>query len=368
MSQTRAPRSATAPLPARPRTWRRSLGALGGVLVLTAGAVSACSSGGGSLEKSSLNVGYVEGIGASAVSLGVSQNDFSNVGLTVNLKPFASDQAEETALKSGAIDIALGDYTEFLDTSTSPVANSVQVIGEGYDAGDDSIGLVAAAGSPLADEELTGGNKSGVSYAIAQGTTSVAVPTADSPEFVALANWLIDEQNPLGLGLDSIKSVQSAATTSAAAAQTMVDQVVSGSADTAVIQEPFLTEELESGKVTEIADLDTGNADDMPIDGYFALANTVTDDPNTIAAFQDGLSSAQALGQSRVQIESALVQSGISHQVASTTAIGNFPAGIVAANVSNVLTLMDSAQIETSNLSSSALTGGTASNDAPSGS
>jgi NitT/TauT family transport system substrate-binding protein len=365
MSQTRAPRSATLPLP-RPNTRRRGLVALGGVLVLAAGAVSACSSGNGSLEKSTLNVGYVEGIGASAVSLGVSKNDFSSVGLTVNLKPFPSDPAEETALKSGAIDIALGDYTEFLDTSASPVANSVQVIGEGYDAGDNTIGLVAASGSPLADQALTG-DKTGVSYNIAQGYTSVAVPTSDSPEFVALANWLIDEQNPLGLGLDSIKSVQSQSTTGSDAAQAMVDQVVSGSANTAVLQEPFLTEELESGKVTEIADLDTGNANDMPIDGYFALANTVTSDPNTIAAFQDGLANSQALGESRVQIESALAQSGVTRQVAATTEIGNFPAGIVAANVSNILTLMGSAQIETSNLSSSALTGGTAANLSPNG-
>lgn len=365
MSQTRAPRSATIPLPPRPRAWRR-ISALGGVLVLAAGAVSACSSGNGSLEKSNLNVGYVEGIGASAVSLGVQQGDFSSVGLTVALKPFASDQAEEQALQSGAIDIALGDYTEFLDTSTSKVANSVQVIGEGYDAGDNTIGLVAATGSPLADQDLTG-DKTGVSYNIAAGNTSVAVPTGDSPEFVALANWLIDEQNPLGLGLDSIKTVQSASTTSSDAAQAMVNQVVSGSSDTAVLDEPYLTEALESGKVTEIANLDTGNANDMPIDGYFTLANTVTNDPNTIAAFQDGLSTAQALGQSRVQIEAALYASGVTHQVAATTEIGNFPAGIVAANVSNILTLMGSAQVQTSNLSSSALTGGTAANLTPNG-
>jgi NitT/TauT family transport system substrate-binding protein len=341
---------------------RRSIGALGAVAVL-ASAVTACSSGSGSLEKSNLNVGYVQGIGASAVSLGVSLNDFSAVGLNVTLKPFASDQAEEAALKSGAIDVALGDYTEFLDTSNSPVANSVQVIGEGYDAGANTIGLVAATGSSLASEQLTG-DRSGVSYDIAQGSTTVAVPTADSPEFVALANWLIDEQNPLGLGLSSIRSVQSQTTTGAAAAQAMVNEVVSGSADTAVLQEPYLTQELESGRVTEIANLDTGNANDMPLEGYFALSNTVSSDPNTIAAFQDGLAEAQALGQSRVQIESALKASGVSADVAATTEIGNFPSGIVAANVSNILTLMGSAQVQTSNLSSSVLTGGTASNSA----
>lgn len=354
MSQSRAPRSA--PLPPRPRAWRRSAGALGGALVL-ASAVTACSSGSGSLEKSTLNVGYVQGIGAATVGLGVTQQDFAHVGLTVNLKPYDSDVAEEAALKTGAIDVALGDYTEFLDTSVSKVANSVQVIGEGYDAGENTIGLVAANGSSLQGQSLTG-TDSGVSYNIAQGNTTVDVPTVDSPEFVALANWQIAEQNPLGLGLDSIRAVQSAGTDDDQAAQAMVANVISGSVQTAVLEEPYLTQALESGKVTEIANLDTGNADDMPIDGYFTLSTTATTDPNTIAAFQEGLSEAQALGQSRVEVEAALTQNGLSKQVAATTAIGNYPSGIVAANVSNVLSLMGAAQVQTADLSSAALTGG----------
>jgi len=355
MSQSRAPRSVA--VPPRARAWRRSAGVLGGALVL-ASALSACSSGNGSLEKSSLRVGYVEGIGAATINLGVSQQTFANVGLTVSLQPFASDSAEEAALQSGAIDIALGDYTEFLDTKSSKVAGSIQVISEGYDAGDDTIGLVAASGSSLQGDSLTGDN--GLAADISNGDTTVDVPTTDSPEYVALANWQIAEQYPLGLGLSSIRTMQSADTDDADAATTMVQAVDSGSAQAAVLEEPYLTQALETGKVVEIADLDTGDANNMPIDGYFTLTTTASSDPNTIAAFQEGLAQAQALGQSRASVEQALTKGGLSQQVAATTAIGNFPSGIVAANVSNVLSLMDSAQVQTSNLSASSLTGGSA--------
>lgn len=354
MSQSRAPRSAL--VPPRARTWRRSAGALGSVLVL-ASALSACSSGNGSLEKSSLKVGYVEGIGAATVTLGIAQQDFAHAGLTVTPQSFPSDAAEEAALKSGAIDIALGDYTEFLDTqSPSKVAGSIQVIGEGYDAGDNTIGLVAAKGAAIASQSLTGG--SGVSAGIAAGLTDVDVPTLDSPEYVALANWQIAEQNPLPEGLSSIHPMQSSGTGSNAASQAMVNGVNAGTAQATVLMEPYLTEALEGGKVVEVANLDTGNADDMPIDGYFALTTTVSSDPNTIAAFQEGLAQAQSLGDSRASVESALTKNGISQNVAATTVLGNFPSGIVAANVSNILSLMDAAQVQTGNLTSATLTGG----------
>jgi NitT/TauT family transport system substrate-binding protein len=356
MSQSRAPRSA--PVPPCARAWRRSAGALGGALVL-ASALSACSSGSGSLEKSSLKVGYVEGIGAATVNLGVTQQVFAATGLTVTLQSFTSDTAEELALKSGAIDIALGDYTAFLDTKNSPVAGSIQVIGEGYDAGDNTIGLVAANGSSLQGKALTG--SSSVSSDIANQDTIVAVPTTDSPEYVALANWQIAEQNPLAQGLSSIHAMQGAGTDDDAAATAMVQAIGSGAAQAAVLQEPYLTQALETGKVVEIADLDTGNANNMPIDGYFTLTTTASSDPNTIAAFQEGLAQAQALGESRSDVEAALTKNGLSQQVASTTSIGNFPSGIVAANVGNIISLMDSAQVQTGNLTPGSLTGGAAS-------
>lgn len=366
MSQSRAPRSSTRP--PRPRAWHRTLGALGGVLVLAVTA-SACSSGSGSPEKSTLNVGVVDGLGAATLELGVSQHYFSDAGLTVNIVPEATDAAAESALKSGAVDLALGDYSEFLNsgvltsdgttTNPSPVASTVQVVGEGYNAGENTVGLVVRSGSSLANQALTG---SGGVVAEISGTTqnsvTVEVPDLASPEYVALANWAIAEQSPLDAGSQHVRSASNNSD-GATTAQTMVKAVLSGSAGAAVLAEPYLTQALESGAVTELANLDTGNSDNMPVSGYFALQTTAKNDPNTIAAFQSALAKSQALGVSRVEVEAALTAAGskVSKELAATTALGNYPIGVVAANITNVLTLMANAGLQISTLTSDTLTG-----------
>ena len=366
MSQSRAPRSSTR-LP-RPRAWHRTLGALGGVLVLAITA-SACSSGSGSPEKSTLNVGVVDGLGAATLGLGVSQHYFSDAGLTINIVPEATDAAAENALKSGSIDLALGDYSEFLNsgllssdgatTNPSSVASTVQVVGEGYNAGENTIGLVVRTGSSLGSQSLTGSNGVVAEVAgTANSSVTVEVPDLASPEYVALANWAIAEQSPLDAGGQHVKSASNN-TDGATTAKTMVNAVLSGSAGAAVLQEPYLTQALESGAVTELANLDTGDADNMPVSGYFALQTTAKNDPNTIAAFQAALAKSQALGVSRVEVEAALTTSGskVSKQLAATTAIGNYPIGIVAANLTNVLSLMTNAGLQISTLTSGTLTG-----------
>jgi len=354
MTQSRAPRSLRH---ARPeRGWRRTLGAAGGALALVATA-SACSSGSGSVEKPNLTVGVVSGIGAATFQVGVQQGDFSHNGLTVTIEPFATDAAAEAALQKGQIDLAFGDYSEFLNVGTSTVATSVQVVGEGYDAGEGTIGLVASTGSSLQNQQLSG--TTGVAAQIADGGLTVDVPDLASPEYLALANWEIAEQTPLSLTatagkIDAASNGQDGPTTAA----TMIKALASGSINAAALQEPYLTEAIETGQVTELANLDSGNADDMPIAGYFALSSTVQKDPNTIAAFQAGLAEAQTVGQSRVEVESALVAAKVSHEVAATTAIGLYPNGIVAANLTDVLSLMNSANLTTSGLSAASLTGG----------
>jgi NitT/TauT family transport system substrate-binding protein len=338
-----------------PRSWRRRLGAYGGALALVGGLTSACSTGGGSVEKPNLNVGVVTGIGAATFELGVNQKLFDQSGLSLNVTDYPTDSAAESALQKGQIDIAFGDYSEFLNVGSSPVATSLQVIGEGYDAGENTIGLVASAGSSLKTASLSGSG--GVASQISGGSVSVDVPDLASPEYLALANWAISEQYPLSL---TAEKVNAAGTNSdgPTTAGTEINAVISGSVGAVILQEPYLTQAIETGKVIELANLDSGNAENMPISGYFTLRSTAQKDPNTIAAFESALAQVQDLGVSRVAVEQALTAAKVSADVAATTAIGNYPSGIVAANLTNVLSLMGSANLQTSSLDAATLTGG----------
>lgn len=352
MSESRAARSAL--FTPRPRAWRRTLGAVGAALAVAA-AASACSSGNGGIEKSDLNVGVVDGVGAVTFELGVQQHDFDQNGLSITVSHFNTDAQAESALQKGTIDIAFGDYSSFLNAAESnPVGGKVQVVGEGYDAGTDTVGLVTRVGSSLLDQTVSGSG--GVSGNIASGGLSVDVPAADSPEFLALANWAILEQTPLNESSQRVHAV-GATTDGATTAQTEITNVEQGSVDTAVLQEPYLTQALETGKIAEVANLDSGNASNMPVSGYFMLDSTAQNDPNTIAAFQAGLSQAQALGGSRVQVEGALTAAKLSPQVAATASIGNYPTAIVQASLANVLSLMGSANLDIGIQDATSLTG-----------
>jgi NitT/TauT family transport system substrate-binding protein len=353
MSESRAARSAL--FTPRPRAWRRTLGAVGAALAVAA-AASACSSGNGGIEKSGLNVGVVDGIGAATFELGVQQHYFDQNGLSITVSHFDTDAQAESALQKGTVDIAFGDYSSFLYAGhENPVGGKVQVIGEGYDAGENTIGLITKAGSNLLGQTVSGAT--GVSGDIAGGGLSVDVPASDSPEFLALANWAILEQTPLNQTSQRVHTI-GASSDGATTAQTEIANVEQGSVDTAVLQEPYLTQALETGKVAEIANLDSGNAANMPVAGYFMLSSTAKSDPNTIAAFQAGLSQAQSLGASRVQVEAALTAAKLSPQVAATASIGNYPTAIVQASLANVLSLMGSANLDIGTQDATMLTGG----------
>ena len=146
-------------------------------------------------------------------------------------------------------------------------------------------------------------------------------------------------------------------TDGATTAATELAALQHGSVGAVVLQEPYLTQALESGQVAELANLDSGNTDNMPVSGYFALSSTATSDPNTIAAFQAGLAEAQAIGQSRVEVEAALTAAKLPSQVAATSSIGNYPTEIVQANLTNVLSLMSFANLQVGLQNAASLTG-----------
>jgi NitT/TauT family transport system substrate-binding protein len=95
----------------------------------------------------------------------------------------------------------------------------------------------------------------------------------------------------------------------------------------------------------------------MPVSGYFAMTKFTEANPNTIAAFDAALAQAQALGTTRVNIEQALETQSVSAQLAATSSFGNFPTSVVPATIDNVLSLMNSAGVQTGTLSSGTLTG-----------
>jgi hypothetical protein len=92
--------------------------------------------------------------------------------------------------------VAFGDYSEFLNVEHLARGRRGAGGRRGLLRGQNTIGLVAATGSSL---RATADRHNGVAEQIANGNLSVDVPDRASPEYLALANWAISEQQPLSL-------------------------------------------------------------------------------------------------------------------------------------------------------------------------
>src|SRR5438270_971859 len=132
--------------PAR-RSRARSGVALGLAAAAVATAVTACgstSNGLGSPDQPNLRVGLVDSVGAVPFEIGTSpnQHSFMDAGLTITVQKFDTQADELSALAADKIDVAYGEYAQFLNAQSSLAASgNIRVVSEAYDAGSGTIGL-----------------------------------------------------------------------------------------------------------------------------------------------------------------------------------------------------------------------------------
>ncbi len=322
--------------------------ALGLAAAATAAAATACgggSAGLGSPDQSNVRVGVVESLGAVPFNIGISQGShaFVDAGLTIAVQNYTSAAEELSALASGKIDIAFGQYAEFLDSQSQLAAtDNLRVVSEGYDAGAGTIGLMTRSGYSL---PAWGPNNP----FNCDGSDTIVVPNAKSTEYLALASWFQSLGSPLPTNCPAIH-VQADPTKAIAA-------VAGGQSIGAVLQEPYVTAGQVSAALQETQDLATGNAAAVPVDGYFATKSFVDKYPHTTQIFAAVMAKLQASSGQRVVIEHALLASGqTDKRVISAMQLGTYPTVVLPAKLDIVLRLMNNAGTVSGMLDSAKLT------------
>jgi NitT/TauT family transport system substrate-binding protein len=137
--------------------------AVGGAAVLLLAGCSAL--GGGSTGTSAptgttITVAAVPSIGDAPLYLARRDGLFTQHGLTVTIKTYPSLQAEVEALGNGQADIAAGDYTAFFAAAGTtfkvmkhntavPGKSTLRVIGDGYDAADNTMEVLTLPDSTI---------------------------------------------------------------------------------------------------------------------------------------------------------------------------------------------------------------------------
>jgi ABC-type nitrate/sulfonate/bicarbonate transport system substrate-binding protein len=328
--------------PRQPARRRRLLSglALGVAVATTAVTAAACgggSSGLGSPDITTLRVGVVDSVGVVPFEIGISTtyHSFSDAGLAITEQKFASQTDEIAALAANKIDIAYGEYSQFLSGGANGTnlagQNGIRIVSEAYDAAPGTIALVVRRGGTAPSLPLPANRD------FCKGNYTIGVTSYYSTEYLALANWLQSQSTPVAFK-------ECASIVALGDPTTAIKAVASGQLTAAALQEPYVTGGEIDASLRVAADLASGNAAGVPVDGYFATTAFVTKYPRTTAIFAAVMAKLQQTGGQRIAVEAALgTQTGNDPLVTATMQMGTYPTVVLPAKLQIVNGLMNSA-------------------------
>jgi NitT/TauT family transport system substrate-binding protein len=319
------------------------------VLAASSGAATACSSSAssgsaapahGPIEQNHLRIGVPKGeIGALPVYAGVDKGYFKAQGIDVTVDDsYTTYQDALQALSDGKVDLVYDDYVHAI-LAQSNGAYRLQLVAEGYTAGDGSVQLV----SKPTDTK----NALQVKNVFA-ATDGFLVPTAGTKDandaYTVPAVMLMTSLPSLA------NSFRIKADNSSSHLKTMDPSVLSsrvtGSKDpnlAAVIPEPYYSYATNNDKLVELMDLTRGSTQDMPMGGYFAKQDFAVADTNLFKAFTGALNQAKTVTSQRATAMSEMQAhygTMANSTAAASVSFGTFPTTVNVDRVDRVLTLM----------------------------
>ena len=294
----------------------------------------------GPLEQHQLRIGIPRGeIGALPIYTGVDKGYFKDHGIDVAIDDsYPTYQSALQALNDGKVDLVYDDYVHAI-LAQSTGTYRLQLVAEGYTAGDGSVKLVS---KPT-------GVKSGQQVKNVFGTTGgFLVPTAgtgDNNDAYTVPTIMLMTSLPDLANSFRIKQGNSAAHLKSMA-PTDLSVKLTGSANNnlaAVIPEPYYSYATNNNKMTDLMDLTRGSTQAMPMGGYFTKQDFAVDKTNLFKAFTGALNQAKnATSQRATAMTEMQAHYGTmaNSTVAASISFGTFPTTVNVDRVDRVLTLM----------------------------
>jgi NitT/TauT family transport system substrate-binding protein len=296
------------------------LGALGTVALLAA----ACSSGSGGssapagLEKTDLTVATVPTLDNAGLYVAQQRGLFAAQGLHVTLKSANSGSVMFAAQEAGKYDVTVGAYVSSMLADAVHHAD-LRVIAPASAVGTLSQEVVVAPGSPIQNIADLKGKTIGLNGLSGIGIVMVGALLSDN-----------------GLTLKSVHfKVIPYPKMAAALAAHEVDAVQ--------IPEPYLTAAEESMGAVEIADVDQGAAQSLPVSGYTVTQSWLDKYPRTAAAFRRAVLEAQEIANTNIgAVQSAIAAyGGTSLATAQLAAEPSYPLQLNAGLLQRVAALLE---------------------------
>jgi NitT/TauT family transport system substrate-binding protein len=289
--------------------------ALGGCGVFGEAAESAPASS-GPLEKTKIKVAELKIIDGTPIHIAIDRGYFKAEGLEIDLSTGGKGSANIDNVIGGSIDIGLASYPP----SIVPVAKKVaelKIVSDAVATTENLFLLVVKKDGTITTLKQLEGRKIAVS-----SPGGIAELALRSQLKIAGVNASKDQYISMPF-------------------PDMPSALERGNVDAAIMNEPFLTQALQSNGVQKLLTPFTGRTADFPTSGWIANKKFTDENPKTVAAFQRAMVKAVADTQDRRAVEEAVVKYvQVPPNVAQLMTMPVYPTSTDATRLQRVVDLM----------------------------
>ncbi|GHF43292.1 sulfonate ABC transporter substrate-binding protein [Amycolatopsis bartoniae] len=295
------------------------------MLVAVLGLLAGCDGTGGGgqaaqgagLERSELRVAVGNPIDTAPLRMAVADGSFTRAGLHVDLVEETDQLAGITELMSGKVDVAFA--TDVALFTAAAHGTPLQLQGEAYTSAPYTMALVTLPGSTYTDLA----SRKSPKIAVNQDN--------DLGALAARSMFATAGGDPA-----KIKFVQRSYADMPAALR-------DGSADAALMIEPYLTKAQQDLGARVLADSSRGATKDFPVSAYAAAGLFAQANVHTLAAFRRVLADAQQRAADQSVVREALPRlAGIDDTTAALISLGQYPTSLSGVRLQRVADLMHS--------------------------
>jgi len=309
----------------------RALAAAAATLAV-AGLTAGCSGGsGGGGATGTITVAAIKGVDTAPLYAGAKPGGaFAKAGITVDIKTYSSVAAEISALRQGKVDVAAGDYVDFLYSAAKKPG--LLIVADGYHAAPGVMEVLAKPNSGITSPRDLIGKKIGTPLQQELPNKSNGDPY--SLESLAAQSVLNDDNiAPGSVNWDAMPSGN------------LIRALKRGQVSAIVVQEPYIYEAESQLGAVEVFDACSGATSDLPLSGYFSTKAYAKGNSALLAAFRNELQKVQASAALPGPVRTVLASENGMQNSASLITIGAYTTTLNPASPGRVATLMFNAEL-----------------------
>jgi len=268
------------------------------------------------LEKPDIVVATVPAEAQAGLYIAQAKGLFTKVGLHVTIKPVQTTVTVIPAMQHGSVDVAGGQYPAFFLAAKAGIP--MRILAAGYALGPHSNEIIAAANSHIRTPADLKGKTIAVNVTGSIGTDLISTSLA-----------------AYGITPDQVHFVIMPFPAMPAALN-------AGKIDAAYETEPFVTEAVKDFGVQEVADMNSGASQGLPLTGYGVLASWAAKYPRTAAAFTKAIEQGNAIAATNLAVLQQVLAKALklSPSITNVMATGSFPTSLNAVQLQRVADLM----------------------------